>query len=147
MTSELKVNVTNLDGGNLGSASSNLESGNISQQSVNLDGGEVTEQVDIVLEGGKMDMQTGNIRGKPLQFGITNLAMRAGKDGKSAYQAAKEGGYIGTETEFNKLLANMGVIDNLDSKDEEKALSANQGRILNEKLEVIRCWHNLDENN
>lgn len=28
-----------------------------------------------------------------------------GKDGKSAYQAAKEGGFEGTEQQFNKVLA------------------------------------------
>ena len=30
-----------------------------------------------------------------------------GKDGKSAYDAAKAGGYTGTEDEFNQLLGNM----------------------------------------
>lgn len=33
------------------------------------------------------------------------LVCRAGLAGKSAYQAAREGGYEGTEAEFNELLA------------------------------------------
>ena len=33
----------------------------------------------------------------------------SGADGKSAYQAAVDGGYTGTEREFNELLANSGT--------------------------------------
>jgi hypothetical protein len=35
---------------------------------------------------------------------------RDGIDGKSAYQVAVEGGFTGTEAEYNELLANVGNI-------------------------------------
>ena len=43
----------------------------------------------------------------PLYKGLQKIAGR----GKSAYEAAVEGGFTGTEQEFNDLLANLGVID------------------------------------
>ena len=35
-----------------------------------------------------------------------------GRDGRSAYEAAKEGGYTGTEEDFNKLMASFLASEN-----------------------------------
>lgn len=40
-----------------------------------------------------------------------NLGKIKGADGKSAYAAACEGGFVGTESEFNALLSSGGVDD------------------------------------
>lgn len=146
---ELEINVQSLGGGSMGSVVSDLDGGNLSSKSVNLDGGKINDEVEITLSGGKLDTQSKDIRGKPLQFGIAHLAIRAGKNGKSAYEYAKEYGYIGTEEEFGELLANIqsaDVVDSLESEDKHKALSANQGRILNEKIDNATSpkWYDLD---
>ena len=40
---------------------------------------------------------------------VIDIPSIKGADGKSAYQSAVDGGYKGTEEEFNSLLANIGV--------------------------------------
>lgn len=146
---ELKVETLSLKSGNMETVSASLGGGSMNQQSVNLNGGDIDDSVGIMLEGGSIDAQPKNIRGEPLRFGTTNLAFKAGKDGKSAYDYAKENGYLGTEEEFGKLLADLGdksnfIVDSLDSEATDKALSANQGRVLNEKVESNRYWFNIN---
>lgn len=46
--------------------------------------------------------------------GVTVAGIGApGKDGRSAYDAAKLGGFTGTEQEFNEILASIGNINTL----------------------------------
>lgn len=56
-----------------------------------------------------------------LRFGIP--AGADGEDGKSAYQAAVEGGYTGTEAEFYAALAASGDCLPLDNKEKQKSVS------------------------
>ena len=73
-----------------------------------------------------------------VQFNET-LAAIAGKDGLSAYEIAVKNGFVGTEQEWlNSLEASKTeVIDNLTSTDTDKALSANQGKLLNDKVKDL----------
>lgn len=80
-----------------------------------------------------------------IHFGITELSINAGKDGKSAYEAAREKGFTGTEEEFNVILSNARPVDNLEDESDVKPLSANQGRILNEKINNTNKWFNLTD--
>jgi len=49
-------------------------------------------------------------QGIPGEDGNTGPAGPAGADGKSPYQVAVEGGWAGTEADFNAALANVGDI-------------------------------------
>lgn len=64
----------------------------------------VSESGDLTWTASKSDMPAvsgANIKGPQGNAGAD------GADGKTAYQAAKEGGYTGTETEFNAALGGM----------------------------------------
>lgn len=68
---------------------------------------------------------------------LESLIGPQGEKGKSAYEVAVDNGYEGTEEEWvNSFLTPDGyvqkqdIIDNLESTEVEKVLSANQGRIL-----------------
>lgn len=63
------------------------------------------------VESGTINM-TGKVVGTNSLFGNTkgdlNNTILSGKDGKSAYESAIEGGYTGTEQEFYIVLAKVG---------------------------------------
>lgn len=84
-----------------------------------------------------------NIGGTEVKLGTTNIFLA---NAKSAYDAAREKGFVGTEEEFNEILSNARPVDNLDDDSDIKPLSANQGRVLNEKIEKTHKWFNLDNN-
>lgn len=49
--------------------------------------------------------------------GTTTATVTDGKDGKSAYASAQDGGFTGTETQFNKGLSVMGQVDGVEDTD------------------------------
>lgn len=85
-----------------------------------------------------MDVTLEQDKSLDVQFNET-LAAIAGKDGLSAYEIAVKNGFVGTEQEWlNSLEASKTeVIDNLTSIDTDKALSANQGKVLNDKVKDL----------
>lgn len=80
------------------------------------------------------------VEGVPVKLGVVNISLQGGK---SAYQAAVEKGFFGTEEEFNEILANARPATSLDSDDDNKPLAASQGKLLNEKIESNSKWFNL----
>lgn len=57
-----------------------------------------------------MSIYITDVAGKRSKIAGVGLPGPAGKDGKSPYQVAVEGGYTGTETEFNLQLASVGGV-------------------------------------
>lgn len=49
--------------------------------------------------------------------GTTTATVTNGKDGKSAYASAQDGGFTGTEAQFNKGLSVMGQVDGVEDTD------------------------------
>ena len=59
-----------------------------------------------------------------IYIGNTKIA-GLGKAGKSAYQAAVEGGYMGTEAQFNALVTNAGIMTAADKTKLDKIVEPN----------------------
>lgn len=57
--------------------------------------------------------------------GTTTATVTDGKDGKSAYASAQDGGFTGTETQFNKGLSVMGDVSGIDT-----AVTQNSGNLI-----------------
>lgn len=91
-----------------------------------------TEEENISSFNGNADMATAIIEGIHVTLGTTSINLA---NAKSAYDAAREKGFTGTEEEFNEILANAAPVNDLDTDSEVKPLSAAQGKVLNEKIE------------
>ncbi len=75
-------------------------------------------------------------RGNDGTPGVAGEKGADGAPGKSAYQIWLEAGNSGTEEDFLNSLK-VEIVDNLETNDVEKALSANQGRILKARLAAL----------
>ena len=64
-----------------------------------------TKTIDI-LNGKEGPQGIQGIQGEKGEQGEKGAAGKDGTDGKSAYEFAQDGGYLGTETDFAKILAN-----------------------------------------
>ena len=100
------------------------------------------ENINTTLSG-----ESEEIEEVPITLGTVNLNVGA----KSAYQYAVEHGYIGTEEEFGQTLADLGnvgseIADDLTTDSGNIALSARQGKLLNEKIEDMRYIYELNNN-
>ena len=73
-----------------------------------------------IASGDKSDLPSPITREEMLLY---EIALRGGggtgKDGKSAYEQAVEGGYTGTEAEFKQALASLGDPTDIDFSDIE----------------------------
>lgn len=70
--------------------------------------------------------------GKPSR-GATGAAGATGAPGKSAYASAQDGGFTGTETQFNKGLSVMGQVDGVEDTDAlgiDTTVTQNSGNLI-----------------
>lgn len=67
----------------------------------------ILKEIQKLIRGQLKELRLGNVKGPKGDDGATGPAGKDGVDGKSAYQAAVEKGYTGTEEEFNAALAGM----------------------------------------